>query len=71
MPEAFQHPESRQRWGKSAMDKEAGAGQEPGETSLPEVQRNVHKMCQKVEGTEVRELTVGFGHEAITGDLDG
>lgn len=37
VPEVFQHPESRQRWGKSAMDKEAGAGQEPGETSLLEV----------------------------------
>ena len=37
VPEAFQHPESRQRWGKSAVDEEAGAGQEPGETSIPEV----------------------------------
>lgn len=52
MPEAFQHPESKQRSGKSAVDEEAGQGrnqedQHPGSLEMCEV-------CQEVGEQEVR-----------------
>lgn len=69
MPEAFQHPKQAEM-GKSAVDEEAGAGQEPGETNIPgSLEKCV--WCVRRSGNRVRTDTAGFGHEAITGHLDG
>lgn len=70
LPEVFQHPESRQSWGKGQWKKEQVRGRNQEKTASWK-SREMCKMCQEVKGTQVRELTAGFGHEAISGDLGG